>query len=181
MTTTRLRNRDARRSTRATTRLTTTSVCPTRSWSSTRRRWRRCGRRPRWRTARRTATSGSGSSTSRWTPTAAGGARVASAVPLDSTRPSSNSGDRATAARLLPAAREELRRGDRSCSSARCSINDQDVQAWVWLAQGYQNSGNRAKALESYRQGRWRSTRSSRRGEGHEEPRSGAPRWEGAP
>jgi tetratricopeptide (TPR) repeat protein len=29
-------------------------------------------------------------------------------------------------------------------------INDQDVQAWVWLAQGYQNSGNRAKACEAY-------------------------------
>lgn len=31
------------------------------------------------------------------------------------------------------------------------AINDQDVQAWVWLAQGYQNSGNRAKATESYK------------------------------
>jgi len=30
-------------------------------------------------------------------------------------------------------------------------INNQDVQAWVWLAQGYQNSGNRAKATECYK------------------------------
>jgi tetratricopeptide (TPR) repeat protein len=29
-------------------------------------------------------------------------------------------------------------------------IDAQDVQAWVWLAQGYQNSGNRAKACEAY-------------------------------
>jgi tetratricopeptide (TPR) repeat protein len=29
-------------------------------------------------------------------------------------------------------------------------INDKDVQAWVWLAQGYQNSGNRAKACDAY-------------------------------
>ena len=31
------------------------------------------------------------------------------------------------------------------------AINDQDIQAWVWLAQGYQNSGNRTKATESYK------------------------------
>ena len=31
------------------------------------------------------------------------------------------------------------------------TINDQDIQAWVWLAQGYQNSGNRTKATESYK------------------------------
>jgi tetratricopeptide (TPR) repeat protein len=30
-------------------------------------------------------------------------------------------------------------------------INQQDTQAWVWLAQGYQNSGNRGKACEAYR------------------------------
>ncbi len=29
-------------------------------------------------------------------------------------------------------------------------INPQDAQAWVWLGQGYQNSGNRAKACEAY-------------------------------
>lgn len=29
-------------------------------------------------------------------------------------------------------------------------ISDQDVQACVWLGQAYQNSGNRAKAIESY-------------------------------
>jgi tetratricopeptide (TPR) repeat protein len=28
--------------------------------------------------------------------------------------------------------------------------NDKDVQAWVWLGQGYQNSGNRPRAVESY-------------------------------
>jgi tetratricopeptide (TPR) repeat protein len=31
------------------------------------------------------------------------------------------------------------------------SINPQDVQALVWLAQAYQNSGNRAKACETYK------------------------------
>nr|OLE97402.1 MAG: hypothetical protein AUG75_08760 [Cyanobacteria bacterium 13_1_20CM_4_61_6] len=30
-------------------------------------------------------------------------------------------------------------------------INAQDVQAWVWLGQGHQNSGNRNKAIESYK------------------------------
>ena len=30
-------------------------------------------------------------------------------------------------------------------------LDDKDTQAWVWLAQGYQNSGNRTKALEAYR------------------------------
>jgi len=29
-------------------------------------------------------------------------------------------------------------------------INPQDVQALVWLGQGYQNSGNRGKACEVY-------------------------------
>jgi tetratricopeptide (TPR) repeat protein len=29
--------------------------------------------------------------------------------------------------------------------------DEQDVQSWVWLGQAYQNSGNRAKALEAYR------------------------------
>ena len=29
--------------------------------------------------------------------------------------------------------------------------NDKDVQAWVWLGQGYQNSGNRPRAVESYK------------------------------
>ncbi|MEK7329716.1 MAG: tetratricopeptide repeat protein [Candidatus Eisenbacteria bacterium] len=31
------------------------------------------------------------------------------------------------------------------------ALYDQDVQAWVWLGQGYQNSGNRSKAAECYR------------------------------
>ena len=30
-------------------------------------------------------------------------------------------------------------------------ISDKDVQAWVWLAQAYQNSGNRTKACEAYK------------------------------
>lgn len=34
--------------------------------------------------------------------------------------------------------------------STRC--NDRDVQSWVWLAQAWQNSGNRTKAIENYRQ-----------------------------
>ena len=29
--------------------------------------------------------------------------------------------------------------------------NDKDVQAWVWLAQGFQNSGNRARAVDGYK------------------------------
>ncbi len=31
------------------------------------------------------------------------------------------------------------------------AINDQDIQAWVWLAQGHQNSGNRSRATECYK------------------------------
>jgi tetratricopeptide (TPR) repeat protein len=31
------------------------------------------------------------------------------------------------------------------------SINDKDVATLVWLAQGYQNSGNKGKAIETYR------------------------------
>ncbi len=30
-------------------------------------------------------------------------------------------------------------------------LDGQDVQAWLWLAQGYQNGGNRARASEAYR------------------------------
>jgi tetratricopeptide (TPR) repeat protein len=30
------------------------------------------------------------------------------------------------------------------------TINDKDVQSWVWLGQGHQNAGNRAKACEAY-------------------------------
>lgn len=30
------------------------------------------------------------------------------------------------------------------------TINDKDVQAWVWLGQGYQNAGNKSKACEAY-------------------------------
>jgi len=30
------------------------------------------------------------------------------------------------------------------------AISDKDVQAWVWLGQGYQNSGNKPKACEAY-------------------------------
>lgn len=30
-------------------------------------------------------------------------------------------------------------------------LNEKDVQAWVWLGQAYQNSGNRKSALDSYR------------------------------
>ena len=30
-------------------------------------------------------------------------------------------------------------------------INDQDIQAWVWLGQGHQNAGNRTRATECYK------------------------------
>jgi cytochrome c-type biogenesis protein CcmH/NrfG len=30
------------------------------------------------------------------------------------------------------------------------ALNDQNVQAWVWLGQGYQNAGDRARALDAY-------------------------------
>ena len=30
-------------------------------------------------------------------------------------------------------------------------LDEKDVQAWVWLGQGYQNAGNRPKALAAYR------------------------------
>jgi cytochrome c-type biogenesis protein CcmH/NrfG len=29
-------------------------------------------------------------------------------------------------------------------------LDQQDVQAWVWLGQGYQNAGDRTKAREAY-------------------------------
>ena len=31
------------------------------------------------------------------------------------------------------------------------ALNDKDWQAWLWLAQGYQNAGRSAKAIEAYR------------------------------
>ncbi len=31
------------------------------------------------------------------------------------------------------------------------ALDDRDAQAWLWLGQGYENSGNREKAAESYR------------------------------
>jgi tetratricopeptide (TPR) repeat protein len=31
------------------------------------------------------------------------------------------------------------------------TLNSQDIQAWVWLGQAYQNSGNRSKATECYK------------------------------
>lgn len=31
------------------------------------------------------------------------------------------------------------------------TINDQDIQAWIWLGQAYQNTGNKDKACEAYR------------------------------
>jgi tetratricopeptide (TPR) repeat protein len=30
------------------------------------------------------------------------------------------------------------------------AINPQDVQAWVWLAQGHHNAGNKSRACEAY-------------------------------
>jgi len=30
------------------------------------------------------------------------------------------------------------------------ALDGKDIQAWVWLGQGYQNSGNRGKASEAY-------------------------------
>jgi tetratricopeptide (TPR) repeat protein len=30
------------------------------------------------------------------------------------------------------------------------ALNPRDLQSWVWLGQGYQNAGNRAKALDAY-------------------------------
>jgi cytochrome c-type biogenesis protein CcmH/NrfG len=29
-------------------------------------------------------------------------------------------------------------------------INESDAQAWVWLAQGYQNAGDRTSAMDGY-------------------------------
>jgi superkiller protein 3 len=46
---------------------------------------------------------------------------------------------------------------ERSWSSAipllerAVTLSDQDVQAWVWLGQGYQNAGNRSKAMDCYK------------------------------
>ena len=41
---------------------------------------------------------------------------------------------------------EAIRHLDRAVT-----IEPKDTQAWVWLGQGQQNSGNRAKACESYK------------------------------
>jgi Tfp pilus assembly protein PilF len=30
------------------------------------------------------------------------------------------------------------------------AINPQDLQAWIWLAQGHHNSGNKSRACEAY-------------------------------
>ena len=35
--------------------------------------------------------------------------------------------------------------------SKAVALNDQDVQAWVWLGQAHQNAGNRSKATECYK------------------------------
>ena len=71
------------------------------------------------------------------------------AVELDSTGTSKNSG---VALRQLGFYRllakdygEAIRMLERAVE-----INGQDSQAWVWLGQGYQNSGNRGKACEAY-------------------------------
>jgi tetratricopeptide (TPR) repeat protein len=60
-------------------------------------------------------------------------------------------------------------------------LNDKDVQAWVWLGQGHQNAGNRAKALECYRRALELDPKQSDALKGIKSLGAGAPREGGAP
>ncbi len=70
------------------------------------------------------------------------------AVELDST----SSGNKALALRQVGYFQLVGKQYDGAISALERStqMNPADVQAWVWLGQAYQNSGNRAKALEVY-------------------------------
>jgi tetratricopeptide (TPR) repeat protein len=59
--------------------------------------------------------------------------------------------------------------------------NDKDVQAWVWLGQGQQNSGNRPKALESYKRALALDATQPDAQKGIKSLGAGAPREGGAP
>jgi tetratricopeptide (TPR) repeat protein len=60
-------------------------------------------------------------------------------------------------------------------------LNEKDVQAWVWLGQGYQNAGNRGKALESYRRALEIDAKQADALKGIQSLGPGAPREGGAP
>jgi tetratricopeptide (TPR) repeat protein len=59
--------------------------------------------------------------------------------------------------------------------------SDKDVQAWVWLGQGQQNSGNRQKALESYKKALALDATQPDALKGIKSLGAGAPREGGAP
>jgi len=59
--------------------------------------------------------------------------------------------------------------------------SDKDVQAWVWLGQGQQNSGNRQKALESYKKALELDAAQPDALKGIKSLGAGAPREGGAP
>jgi tetratricopeptide (TPR) repeat protein len=59
--------------------------------------------------------------------------------------------------------------------------NDKDVQAWVWLGQGQQNSGNRTRALESYKRALALDATQPDALKGIKSLGAGAPREGGAP
>jgi tetratricopeptide (TPR) repeat protein len=59
--------------------------------------------------------------------------------------------------------------------------NDKDVQAWVWLGQGQQNSGNRTRALDSYKRALTLDPTQPDALKGIKSLGAGAPREGGAP
>jgi tetratricopeptide (TPR) repeat protein len=59
--------------------------------------------------------------------------------------------------------------------------NDKDVQAWVWLGQGQQNSGNRTRALDSYKKALALDASQPDALKGIKSLGAGAPREGGAP
>ena len=59
--------------------------------------------------------------------------------------------------------------------------NDRDVQAWVWLAQGHQNSGNRSRAVDGYKKALALDASQPDALKGMKSLGAGAPREGGAP
>ena len=60
-------------------------------------------------------------------------------------------------------------------------LSEKDVQAWVWLGQGYQNTANRGKAIECYRRALALDAKQADALKGIQSLGAGAPREGGAP
>ncbi len=60
-------------------------------------------------------------------------------------------------------------------------LNEKDVQAWVWLGQGYQNMANRSRAIDSYRRALALDAKQADALKGIQILGPGAPREGGAP